>query len=286
MTKKTNNKAGCKILFTVLGLYIFMLLPAAALAEIKSAIFSPTRIILEDRNRSETVQLINRDPVTNTYKISTVLMKMDDQGNLAEIKNPTPEQVAVKDMFRFSPKRVTLEPGAYQNIRLMVRKPADLPTGEYRVHLRAAALPPAPGTAKTSVQQGNIHLNILVHVSIPIIVRHGQGSVSLTPQTCVLEKESKSLAVGLRRTGEYSAYFGLVAYVRGTDGTKQKIAQKLGVGYYPPATQRTFHLPLEQPELVRTLSGQRIFLEIINYEKRKKELAQGPWEFVLNEAGL
>ena len=37
--------------------------------------------------------------MTNTYKISTVLMKMDDQGNLAEIKNPTPEQVAVKDML-------------------------------------------------------------------------------------------------------------------------------------------------------------------------------------------
>ncbi len=282
MTEKNVTTSGYKILFAILGLYAFMLLPAAALAEIKAGVFSPTRVILEGRNRSETVQLINRDAVTNTYRISTVLMEMDDQGNLVEIKNPTPSQQAVKDMFRFSPKRATLTPGAYQNIRLMVRKPANLPTGEYRVHLRAAVLPSPPKAEKTpSVQQGNIHLNILVHISIPVIARHGQGSVSLIPQTCVLDKESKCLAVRLQRTGEYSAYFGLVAYTLKPDGTKQKIAQKLGVGYYPPATQRTFHLPLEQPERAGSLSGQRIFLEILNYENLN-EAAKGPWEFLLN----
>ncbi|PIE69491.1 MAG: hypothetical protein CSA21_02350 [Deltaproteobacteria bacterium] len=284
MTEKReeNNNAGYKILFTALGLYAFLLLPTAALAEIKAGVFSPTRVILEGRKRSETVQLINRDAVTNTYKISMVLMEMDDQGSLVAINNPTPSQQAVKDMFRFSPRRATLAPGAYQNIRLMVRKPANLPTGEYRVHLRAAVLPSPPGTAPSpSEQQGNVHLNILVHISIPIIARHGQGSVSVIPQTCVLEKESKRLAVQLQRTGEYSAYFGLVAYVLGSDGTKQKIAQKLGVGYYPPATQRTFHLPLEQPERAYSLAGQRIFLEILNYENLN-EPAKGPWEFVLN----
>lgn len=281
--KKVKNR-GCQILSAVLGLYACLLLPAIATAETRSGVLSPTRVILEGRTRSETVKLINRDPQTNTYTISTVLMEMDAQGNLVEVKNPTPAQQDMEKMFRFSPRRATLKPGAYQNIRIMFQKPANLPTGEYRVHLKAAVLPPPPETAETHAaapQQASFQLDILMHVAIPIIARHGQGSVSLTPQTCALDTKGKSLAVGLQRTGEYSALLGLVAYMQGADGTKEKIAEKLGVGYYPPATHMTFHLPLKQPERALSLSGQRIFLEILNHEN-PQEPAQGPWEFVLN----
>ncbi len=284
MIEKNVTARGYHILFAILGLYACLLLPSMAVAETRSGVFSPTRVILEGRTRSATVQLINRDSQTNTYRISTVLMKMDEQGHLAEVTNPTPAQEAMKKMFRFSPRRATLRPGAYQNIRIMFRKPANQSPGEYRVHLKAAVLPPHKQKPKTPAasQKTSFQLDILMHISIPIIARHGQGSVSLTPKTCVLDTTGKRLAVSLQRTGEYSAYLGLVAYVQGPDGTKQKIAEKLGVGYYPPATQMTFHLPLKQPERAQSLAGQRVFLEILNYENLQ-EPAKGPWEFVLGE---
>ncbi len=261
----------------------FLAIPCTiAHADMRTCKLSPTRIIMEGRTRSATIMLINTDDVVNTYKVNLTLMKMDDQGELLEIKNPDAQQQELLKMFRFSPRRARVEPRKYQNIRIMVRKPADLPAGEYRVHLRATPLSPPPAPSQKSKQEAkiSIQLDVVMATSIPIIVRHGEGSVTLKPASCILGKDGKSLSVQVNRTGEYSAYFGIVAYRMGASGAKEKIAEKLGLGFYPPLTQRILKLPLENPELFHSLAGQQIFLEILNYENLG-EPAKGPWEFTL-----
>lgn len=220
-------------------------------------------------------------------------MRMDDLGRRTEVESPTPEEKAVIDMIRFSPRRATLGSKEWQTIRIMVRKPAGLTPGEYRAHLRVAPIPPdqlAPGEAAGSggkndeqdPERVSINLNVLFAITIPVIIRHGEGGVSVTAGKPSLKRQPDQntyLEVPLTRSGNHSAYFDITAYQL-AGGKRMKAGELKGVSIYTPNTRVYMSIPLEQ-SMVSRLTGSPVELVIHDLEKRETPVS-GSWQFVLD----
>jgi P pilus assembly chaperone PapD len=117
---------------------------------------APTRVVLDGARGTEVI-LNNIDSVPATYRVSLELRRMDAQGNLDEItpENATPAEAQALNMITYAPRRVELAPNQPQSIRIGLRAPADLPDGEYRVHMLFRAIPDArPVTETEQVNNG------------------------------------------------------------------------------------------------------------------------------------
>jgi P pilus assembly chaperone PapD len=107
----------------------------------RNVLISPLRVVMDDKNKSFSVKIVNPGDLKTSYRISLVSMEADELGRVKE----TDKNNIIKEMIRFSPKRVTLPPRGVQTIRLIARPKSNLPQGEYRVHLKVSPLPPPPG---------------------------------------------------------------------------------------------------------------------------------------------
>ncbi len=231
---------------------------------------SPTRIVLEGRSRTAQVSLLNKGSGTVTYRISVVNMRMTEEGTIERIEEPDAGQQFAQQYLRFAPRQVVLEPGAVQTVRILLRKPKGLPTGEYRSHLYFSAVPkPNTGRNVEMVNRGDgirISLTVIPGVTIPVIVRHGDltASASLSSLTLVRPTDANGkvphASVRIGRTGDRSLFGDVtVTYRNGTGGTEYVLAKVNQLAVYTPNPSRRLVLRLRIPQGV-TLSGGRLQL--------------------------
>ncbi len=264
-------------------------IPAKSLrAATKSVMLAPTRVVFEGRTRSAVVRLINPNNEACSFKVELVAVRMDDFGNRAETKTPDAGELFAQKLIRFSPRRTTLPPRGLQTLRLMVRKPGDLPEGEYRAHLKVTPIPDAPTEKQGNGQEAgkvSISIDLLFSISIPIIIRHGEGDVAVTPKA-VLPRRSDTgnklfLETVLERKGLHSAYADVLAYHTPADGSqpRYKIGEIKGISFYSQNTKQTLRVPLL--EAYKTLpSNGTIDIEILDRETEKPEML-GSGSFLL-----
>lgn len=104
-------------------------------------------IVFEGRTRQVAVRLVNAHSHVMTYRISIVNLRKQPDGSYIEVEAPDPADRFARDLLEFSPRQTTVAPNQTQTIRLILRKPADLPPGNYRSFLRITELPPANNPA-------------------------------------------------------------------------------------------------------------------------------------------
>ena len=227
---------------------------APASAATGDLLVAPTRLELENMRGSEVV-LNNIGAETATYRISLELRRMTPDGQLVEVSNPTPAEQAALDMIAYAPRRVTLAPNQPQSIRVGVRPPADLPEGEYRVHMLFRAIPdakPAVGT-DSAIEGVSIALTPIYGITIPVIVRNGKLSAEagiLNPKI-VSEEGRQGVSFDLSRTGSRSLY-GEVRVLK--PGSDEPAILVRGIAVYPELDRRRVSLPVP-PEFKGTLEG-------------------------------
>lgn len=221
---------------------------AAGLGDLMIA---PTRIVLEGSRRVAEVLLVNVGDVRGTYRISLVDYSMDEQGSLTELAEGEGEKSA-SPIVRFSPRQVTLEPSYSQTIRIQLRKPADLPPGEYRSHLLFRSVPAAEALEAAPEQPADsqgltIRLTPVFGISIPLIVRHGQGTSAAALTGARLESgERPVLRIRIGRDGTRSVFGSLVVRHRPAGGGAEQVVGILdGVAVYPPLDYREIAIPLD-----------------------------------------
>ncbi|WDE05221.1 molecular chaperone [Thalassomonas viridans] len=218
-----------------------------------SLLISPMRVVLDERTRSGKVVLMNTGDVTRTYRMEWVQKSALPQGGY---KNLTDEEAKnfpiASNMYRISPKQVTLAPNERQIIKVAARRPKNLQDGEYRSHLLFTALPERnTGPEPTS----GIVLKLSLSYSIPVMFRQG----ALNAQVAVddvqvfhnVAKQQAEVAVKLNRTGSTSTYGSIVAYwtPRGSDKERQ-VAILNSVNFYPELDHQyyTLHWLKYRPE--------------------------------------
>ena len=233
-----------------------MATPLFAQAGAGDLLVSPARVTLDNRNRTTELILSNRGDATDTYRIRLIHMTMSPDGGLTETPAPaSPASGAIDpaDLVRYAPHQITLEPGQTQVLRVMLRKPADLPVGEYRIHMLFQAIPPELAGAPPSKDKGkgvSIRLIPIMGLAIPVIVREGDptAKAGLADLKWDVEKDQTFAVFKLTRSGLASVYGNLEASFQPKGGKGVVVAQMNGVAVYPPLDARNVRLGLTLPK--------------------------------------
>lgn len=219
-------------------------------------LIAPTRVVLDGRRGAEVI-LANMGNEDATYRISLELRRMDENGNLEAVEEnfATEAEKAALEMIRFAPRRVTLPPDQPQSVRISARPGAELPDGEYRVHMSFAALPKvqAVATAPTDDSGISIALTPIYGIVMPIIVRKGelQVTAALANPRLVQTEQGHAFAVDMTRNGQSSVYGDLMIFARGASEPAFVVR---GIGVYPEVELRHVMFGLS-PEQVSALKG-------------------------------
>ena len=208
----------------------------------------PTRVVMTDRERTAQVDIINTSQINASYKITLVRKRMTDTGTFEDVSAPEPAEKFADEIVKYSPRQVTLLPGAAQTIRMMFKLPPDLAEGEYRSHLvfTKVAAGVSDLSEKDASDPGTVSMRVTVNIgiSIPVIARHGklEAGAGIDPSSVkIVAIEPKQQLVGftLSRTGTRSIYGDVVVY-RG----EEKVAVGNGFAVYTPNSKRKIGVPV------------------------------------------
>lgn len=226
---------------------------------------SPTRIVFEGRQRSAEVTLVNRGSAAATYRIAFKNMRMLDSGGYRDVDKARAGELFADRLIRYAPRQIRLQPGVAQTIRLLVRKPSDLASGEYRSHLRFQAI---PGETKgrnieaIDLKKGEIRalVQVIFGVTIPVIVRHGQLSASVGISGLVLKPGAKPggapvLTGQIARTGDRSVYGDLNVVFTPDGGKDTTVGLARGFAVFTPNSKRLLRIPLAPPKNLHLRGG-------------------------------
>ena len=228
---------------------------------------APTRLVLGPNDRSAQLSLVNIGTNPATYRIAFTELRMTESGELETLPEDDVPDSAASRIIRYSPRQVTLQPNVAQTVRLQVRKPADLPSGEYRSHLLFRAIPPPDraeegrGEEEAAPETGlSVRIVPIYGISIPVIVRHGEISGSVEIGEVTLQRPARAgdlpaLSVRLTRHGNVSAYGHLQVIYRSSGGAEHVVGALNGIGIYTPLEHRTIQVPLTPPDGVELTGG-------------------------------
>jgi P pilus assembly chaperone PapD len=159
--KNCSVKSALTLMFFVFAFQSLFL--SSAVADTKGVgkgiLVAPVKLEFEGRTRSGTFKVLNRDSEVVNYRIEFAPLIEKDKGEDA------------KNWVRFSPRRISLKPGGHQTIRVVVRKPLNLPAGEYTARILIQAIPPVR-ESDGPTDKIEVNLDIVYGVSIPIIIKH------------------------------------------------------------------------------------------------------------------
>ncbi|MDB5491223.1 MAG: hypothetical protein JWO78_1072 [Micavibrio sp.] len=246
----------CKALLnpflTILVLATIVLCPGMARADLT---ITPVRVVFEGRDRSATVELINTTNKTNTYRMRWMEMKMGPSGRYELIPADDKDPNSVANMVIFSPRQVTIEPHGQQTIRLSLRRPADLPDGEYRAHLGMVRLA-KQGPERPNPNAKGVEMDMRVNLgfSIPVIVRAGNDKdlkISLINPKLEMSPDPQNptpvLKIDLHRdSGKFSAYGQVTVYWTPSKGSEKIIGNMANMALYPELETRPIMVPLKE----------------------------------------
>lgn len=222
---------------------------------------APTRIVMENGQKVGEVVLSNSGSVPTTYRVSLVRNGMKADGSLVELPEPPAGTLDPASLFRYSPHQVLLQPGESQVVRIALRKPAELPDGEYQVHMQFMGLPPvsAPRPKAEKRTKGfSVHIEPVFAVSIPLIYRQGQLTATASISGLALKPTADggaTLHLELGRQGNRSIYGDLKAFFTPAGGAPQLVGEADGLAVYPSLPSRSIDLKLDLPPGLRLQGG-------------------------------
>jgi hypothetical protein len=252
--------------YTILGLLLTGISAPAAMAEI---LVAPTRVVLENGERSSELVLVNKGSEPAAYRIDVLNRRMLVDGTMEDALEAREGESFAKDYIRYTPRRVILEPGSKQTVRISAQT-SNLEVGEYRSHLRLQSAPLSAGrtleAAQDSSQGDGISIQLIAirSITIPIIARVGMLDADVGLETANVEDsgvEGESLlTVKLTRTGTRSTYGDIHIY---KDGVAEPVYIARGIAVYTPNTERDVMLGL--PDSVRgALRGETVRIAYVS----------------------
>lgn len=239
-----------------IGLASAALFPAVPALAQGDLLIAPTRVILDGRRGTQVI-LSNIGSEEATYRVGLELRRMEENGRLVPVDEAeaSAAEAAALEMIRYAPRRITLPPGQPQAVRLAARPGADLPDGEYRVHMSFKAIPKPRDVTQPAQEAEGVQIKLIpiYGVTIPIIVRHGKVSaqVAINQPRIVEGEDGPELALTLSRSGDSSTY-GEFRVMRA--GSEEPLVLSRGLAIYTDIATREVRIPLSA-EQAATLTG-------------------------------
>jgi fimbrial chaperone protein len=242
-------------LLTSILISLALFLSSAAYADM---LISPTRVLMDDTNRSTTLVLRNPSNGSRTYRLSWQDKRVDENGSYTMIKEDE-EWPSAKGMVRLSPRQITVGPNENQTVRFNWRPPADLASGEYRSHLLLEVIPDISeptATLGTEAPTDGVGIQVFMQMSfsIPVVVRHNTDApqVSIKDVKAVPFKDGKHLALQLTfdRVGNASS-FGRVSVEmqRNSKSPVEQIGEYGELSIFQEVGRRKITIPLRDARI-------------------------------------
>ena len=178
-------------LLRVLVLFVIVMASSAHVARAQLLI-TPLQVVMEGRDRTATIVLVNNSNQTNTYRLQwEQFVQVNKLGGYAPIEEAAKYNVVLPEGYRnlmdfavFTPRQITLSPNEKQTVRVAVRRPADLADGEYKSHLKFKVMPaitPPEFVEDPTLGENEARFGAKVNASfsIPVIYRVGDYDINV-----------------------------------------------------------------------------------------------------------
>ena len=223
---------------------------------------TPSRVVFEGNKQKEQLNLLNMGQDTATYTISFVQRSMKEDGSFVTIEKPDSGQMFADPYLRIFPRQVTLAPREPQIILVQYRRKADMAAGEYRSHLYFRSeqnyKPLGMGKSDKDTKLLNVQLVPIFGVSIPIIIRTGEVSVSATLsnlELLPLQGATQNIKLTINRTGSISTYGDITVTYIPVQGKPILIGTVAGVGVYTNLSKRNMVVKLTTSPALKGWKG-------------------------------
>lgn len=212
---------------------------------------APMMVILDTRGRPQGFDVINFGDRAATFRLDPLYAVIDADGvQRFEPVGDQPDSAA--GFLRWAPRQFEVPPGATRTVRLSARPPADLPPGEYRLHLRVTNIGPPPETPTSFDDRGvGVNINLQVAQAVRVLVRHGVGpgtarldGVDLRP--AATGPQLSFLLINNHDGGSVLGRYTVVA--KGPDGAERVLRQS-EITLYADTERRPVSLDLDRSDL-------------------------------------
>ncbi len=262
-------------LFTFLGLFLALTVQAKA----QDLLLAPYRVVFDGSSRGQEVALINRGSKRGVYRIEFVNMAFDDKGELVESDSTAKGEKSAKDMVRSSVRQVELDAGETQMIRVALRKPVDLPAGEYRTHMKVMSLPPVEPLRPDPERPTEISFKLVpaYGMTIPVLVRQGRPAASAMPIAARLANIDSDgngqFDIDIKRSGDRSLFVDIDVATAPPKGKGQWVMTARGVSLYAPYENRLFSFQVTK-EQIALLRGNKARVLVTEIDANGKQIAK------------
>lgn len=244
---------------TALSASLFFATAAESKAE-GQLFISPQRLDLTSKSAIGQLHLVNKSDSPKQYEIKLVNYAMDANGNL-QIVEEMP--YAADGFIRYSPRRVTLESGEDQYVRVMARMPKSLEEGGYHTHIEFDEVEGAFNRTTDSSDLGENNTSFSIastySVAIPVFVEKGkiESKADLIAVTTNIKAgESNGQAfVTMKREGNAGTYNMVEIEYIDASGNAHIAATPAKIPIYREVDEVTRKFALNLPEGVKFGSG-------------------------------
>tara|TARA_R110001592_G_scaffold20926_9_gene84616 strand:- start:2631 stop:3479 length:849 start_codon:yes stop_codon:yes gene_type:complete len=237
-------------------------------------LITPTRVVFEGRERFASVTLANNGDKARTYNIDWVYFKMNEGDGTYKVEDAPPTDFDLSKYLVYSPRRVTLAPGASQKVKLALRRPNEIPEGDYHVHLRFAVDPEMPEDIiehqGRDIQKGEgrsgAAIRVNVSYSIPVILIVGKPDVEARIGALSLKRNENtgglSALIPVERVGKpYSILGHMYVYHVDDKGNEDKVGEISNAHIFAEANNRVFDV-----SLIKEISGGSLRVVLDRYD--------------------
>ena len=173
---------------------------------------SPTALYIDSRTRTGVLTLFNPGtlPEEITVDFAYGFPQSDSAGNVTvpTTKEPGAGEPSAMAWMRAFPRRLLLQPGQRQIVRVLVEPPADLPDGEYWARVLVSSRGGQPPIEQT---QGDVRLQLNVQTTLVMAANYRKGDLrtgaNVTAASARRTADGVQLQVDLARTGN-AAFLG------------------------------------------------------------------------------
>lgn len=214
----------------------------------------------------KTLSVFNNSPAQGLFRLELENKKQVKEGGYISLQPEEKPQYDMTEMLVYSPRQISLEPQGKQAIRLSLRRPAELPDGEYRTYARLTRVSKeaterdagivAPSKAKAVV-------GINVGFAVPVILRKGKYDTTarivdpaLIPANLKDKDPAPMVTFKVTRTGKYSALGRVQVLWTPAGGEERQVGLLNGVNIFPELAERDVKIKLQD----KSVSGGQLRL--------------------------
>ena len=206
---------GARIMRVLLLLSAVAAIVIPSVAAAQAILVAPQGVVLNNRERTGTVELYNPSSRPTEISIRPVYghptTTPDGDLTLEIIENPSASEPSAAGFVEAFPRRLVLQPNQRQTVRLLARPPVGLPDGEYWARMIISARDAEPPAGSAGDTAGvTVGLTLEVRTIIAVNYRNGvqRTGVQLGELAVSTTPDSLILRAPMQRTGT-AAWIGL-----------------------------------------------------------------------------